>query len=66
MSSKCRSCGAPIIWAITLSGKRIPLDAEQVKPNHYFRLDNGYAVKSKPLYQAHFASCPDADRWRKE
>lgn len=28
MSEKCRSCGAPILWAITNRGKRIPLDAE--------------------------------------
>lgn len=26
--SKCRSCGAAVLWAITEKGKRIPLDAE--------------------------------------
>jgi hypothetical protein len=25
--SSCRACGAPIRWAITRNGKRIPLDA---------------------------------------
>jgi hypothetical protein len=24
----CRSCGAPILWAVTTGGKPIPLDAE--------------------------------------
>lgn len=29
-ASKCRdqTCGAPIIWAITVNGKRMPVDAE--------------------------------------
>jgi len=25
--SACRSCGAPVLWAVTTSGRRIPLDA---------------------------------------
>ncbi len=24
----CRSCGAPVLWAVTAAGKRIPLDPE--------------------------------------
>ena len=28
MSATCRSCGAPIEWAITAKGKRMPVDAE--------------------------------------
>lgn len=27
MTSNCRSCDAPIRWAITTNGRRIPLDA---------------------------------------
>lgn len=26
----CRSCGAPILWAITLNDRRIPLDADPI------------------------------------
>jgi hypothetical protein len=26
--SECRSCGAEIVWVVTDSGKRIPVDAE--------------------------------------
>jgi hypothetical protein len=32
MTATCRSCGAPILWAIASgSGKRMPLDAEPVE-----------------------------------
>lgn len=27
-TSTCRSCGAPVIWALTEAGKRIPVDPE--------------------------------------
>jgi len=64
--SECRSCGASIIWAITSNGKRIPLDAEPVERPGLFVFDNGYAKQPPAVYQAHFASCPDADSWRKE
>jgi hypothetical protein len=28
--SRCRSCGAPIMWATTVNGARMPLDDEPV------------------------------------
>lgn len=28
--SACRSCGAAVVWAVTGTGKRLPLDAEPV------------------------------------
>lgn len=69
--SRCRSCGAPIIWARTLRGKAIPLDAE---PDHYggnviLHQDGTATVVSgmggwqQPsdgaLHQSHFARCYD-------
>lgn len=31
MADTCRSCNAPILWAVTPKGKRAPLDAEPTK-----------------------------------
>jgi len=31
MSDVCRSCKAPILWALTETGKRMPVDAEPVE-----------------------------------
>jgi hypothetical protein len=38
MSARCSGCGAPMIWAVTEAGKRMPLDAEPV-PGGLFILD---------------------------
>lgn len=63
--SKCRSCGAPIVWGVTSNGKRIPLDAEPEVRFVFQDADDpkklGGAMKT---YQSHFATCPDADDWR--
>jgi hypothetical protein len=68
----CRSCGAPIIWAITDRGKRLPLDA-MPNPAGNVRLTGGNAIVLKkddvydgPRYMPHFATCKDADKWRKK
>lgn len=74
--SKCRSCQASIIWAITASGKRIPIDAEPAeRPSGLFRLEPaapGYefwpraiSVSSERVYLSHFVTCPNADQHRK-
>ena len=72
MTARCRSCDAPIEWAITVKGSRIPLDpgeddggniivdvdgiAHVVGPG-----DNGRV----PRRRSHFATCPNAAQHRK-
>lgn len=71
----CRGCGAPIIWAVTPNGKRIPINPEP-HPTGNIELDTTHrptraTVHSQgplgvdTLYLAHFATCPNADRFRK-
>lgn len=49
--SHCRSCQAPIMWCTNAaSGKRAPFDPVNPKIG---------------VSTSHFASCPDAARWRK-
>lgn len=73
--SKCRSCDAELVWAVTVNGKRIPLDAEPAeRPQGLFRLEAPPRVGEAPLavsvageyvYISHFATCPNADEHRK-
>jgi hypothetical protein len=60
----CRSCGKSILWVVTSTGKRMPLDAE---PERRFVIDasaNPMSARIRNTYQSHFATCPQADRWR--
>jgi len=75
---KCQSCGAPIIWTITAKNKRMPVDAEPDLEG-LLVLDEGpdgtvrSCVSSSLLtslfqevrYTSHFATCPEAARWRR-
>jgi hypothetical protein len=69
-TARCRSCSAEIIWAETVNGKKIPLDA---KPERRFvtkghRTHNGQIntlVEIVETYQTHFASCAYAAQHRK-
>jgi hypothetical protein len=72
--SRCRSCQAPIIWAVTAEGRKMPVDAA---PHQDGRLvlswkEDGWQVRVAPhggsltqRHRPHFATCPDADSWRK-
>jgi len=67
-ASVCRSCGAPIEWAITVNGRRIPLDlGEHEGGNLEVRAGVAYNLLPPPprARRAHFATCPNADRHRK-
>lgn len=76
--SKCKTCGAEIIWLPTLGGKSMPCDAKPIPykedPAGSLTLvtSDGRVVKAKADissdkmgYTSHFATCPDADRWRR-
>lgn len=44
-SSRCRDCGATVLWATSPSGKRIPFDMRVVDPRASSRL---YALWERP------------------
>lgn len=63
----CEGCGAEIMWAITSNGKKIPLDPDPEERFVVARQKNtGPQVALKKTYQTHFASCPDAEEFRRD
>lgn len=75
--TRCRSCEAPIVWALTPGGKRIPLDADPVPDGNAVIIERRAGVPVIELidladvdagavrYRSHFATCPQANEWRK-
>jgi hypothetical protein len=77
VSEVCRSCKAPIRWAVTVGGHTMPIDPEPVADGN-LRLEHGrqgmvrvvvvpkaYRVQGELLYKPHMGTCPPADQWRK-
>lgn len=80
-AGECRSCGAPIIWAVTDAGKAMPVDPIHDPGNGNIALHRAAGeiraavvparkaaamrAAGHPMYIAHFGSCPHADRWRR-
>jgi hypothetical protein len=75
-NGRCRSCAAPIAWRHTVGGKRIPLDLAPSAGGNIAVSDHRTAVTLSadevaaaaadvPRYVSHFATCPDAAKWRK-
>ena len=79
MLSRCRSCKAEIVWAVTGTGSPMPFDAEP-DPKGEWRLAAAPAGRppravyvpvekraglERELLRVHFASCPDADKHRR-
>lgn len=56
-TSKCKSCGADIVWIRMESGKQNPCDLAWVT----MITVNGELVQGR---LSHFATCPDANAWR--
>ena len=55
--SNCKSCRAEIVFLRTKARKLIPVNAETVERDE-FQFD-------PKKHKAHFATCPDADDFRK-
>lgn len=64
----CRSCGAPIQWVWTVTGKAMPLDPEPHPDGNVELIDGVAHVHSQPCpdgYLSHFVTCPQGAHWRK-
>lgn len=72
----CNTCGAPVVWATSPATRRsAPIDAEPTTDgnvevyrhggNVLFRVVTDTPLMPVPLRTSHFATCPDADTWRK-
>jgi hypothetical protein len=73
--SRCRSCQAEIVWAVTENGKRVPLDAVPAeRPSGLFKLvprvsdptPLAVSVSGERVYLSHFATCPNAEQHRRK
>lgn len=71
-TTRCRSCGAEIVWA-TVGGKRVPLNAKRVQAYvedppgfdtlRYRDIDPAATCDAQKPYLvrvSHFLTCPDA------
>lgn len=75
-TQNCRSCTAPIVWAVTDDNKMMPVDAGADPEGNVVLSRSGFgAVRVTVLDQdalfgdgtrrkSHFATCPDGDAWR--
>ena len=74
---RCKSCAARIVWAVTELGKRMPVDADPHQAGNITLLPRPLGAplahvlqryetaEERPLYRAHFVSCPNARDWRR-
>lgn len=82
---ECRACAAPILWALTDAGNKMPLDPRPREDGNVAFVGRlmsiavfGKAAKARlvaahakngqdPIewYGTHFATCPEAKRFRK-
>lgn len=78
MSANCRSCNAAVIWTVTKSGKKMPVDAKPDPDGQLcvWRNDSGVHsrhqddapqfVQDRPSrFTSHFATCPNAQKHRR-
>ena len=56
----CRSCGREIVFMRTSAGKIIPVDADSVAEE-----ETADAIFEYGRHISHFATCPDANKFRK-
>jgi hypothetical protein len=73
MSQRCKDCGAPIVWALTSNGRRMPVnpavEGDQQANLILERHENETRVRVVPpgqgVHRPHHSTCPNANRRRK-
>jgi len=74
-TATCKSCGASIVWATSMQGKPMCVDADPceggnvvlsgTERNLVFRvLKKGERAVGELVYRSHFSTCPNAVRHR--
>jgi hypothetical protein len=73
---KCKSCGAPIRWAITRSGRRMPLDYDESPTGNVLLFgdescrvigaDEQFTPSDATRHTSHFATCPQGAAHRRK
>ena len=66
--SKCKSCDAPIVWAITMNGSKAPINAGfAVMERKKFKIQSGVEVEIIAVSDnaAHFSTCPQAQQFKR-
>lgn len=58
----CKSCGAEIVWVETIRGRPMPCNPEVITVMSAEGLQSKMVKGRIP----HWATCPDADKWRKK
>ena len=80
--ARCKGCGQEIIWVKSKSGKSIPCDPKMIpykaKKTGHLRvvtpsgevvsavLSDSILIATDYGYVSHFATCPQADRFRRK
>jgi hypothetical protein len=63
--NKCSSCKAYIVWVLTKNGKSMPINYTEGPENHsMFPITPPLVFDSKTMV-SHFATCPEASKFRK-
>lgn len=78
MSLPCRSCGKPIRFIEMRSGKKMPVDPDLIayadakdgdvlvtEQGNTYKVNLANRLPNVKGYVSHFATCPQADDWRK-
>lgn len=63
--TKCQSCKAPVVWMRTAGkNKWMPVDADGIDEEEIELNEQREPLFDSDLHTSHFATCPEATRWR--
>lgn len=73
MSARCKSCGAQVVWAVTSTGKRMPVDVEPAAMGNVLLEARTVGAPLAVVWAgpvaggrlSHFSTCPDAKVYRR-
>lgn len=68
MADHCRSCGAPIEWALTVKGANMPVDPDDGTAGNIVIDADGVAhvvTDGAGTHRSHFATCPNSAKHRR-